>query len=274
MRSRSISAALVAALVLAGCGSSGSSTPTATAVPSPSRSPEPVPEHDDKAVADAVRRAAGGLGPVKEVTAPGYQPDNTTVVQMALCDTPRPLNGGYGTTVEVRSFFRVDARTRPVAYRSGGQRAEALGELLVAAVRPDATGGPQRVERYFDALRAQRCSGGSVHMVDVPSPGTIGYRSTSGTAKVRGGTATIATISVDADELDAGGSYPLLGHARVITRHGGYLVEASVLCARPGRPGEGRKITAEARTRALAMAEHTVRELDKLPPRPTPSSTG
>ncbi|SCG50883.1 hypothetical protein [Micromonospora coxensis] len=274
MRTRSISAALVLALTLTGCGSRTPSTATATADPSPSRSPEPVPEHDDTAVADAVRRAAGGLGPVKEVTAPGYVPDSTTVVQLALCDPPRPLNGGYGTPVEVRSFFRVDARTRPVGYRSGGQRAEAIGELTVAPVRPDATGGPQRVERYFDTLRAQKCTGGAVHRVDVPSPGTIGYRSASDTARLGGGTAAVATMSVDADELDADGRYPLLGHARVITRHRGYLVEASVLCARPGRPEDGRKITAEARTRALAMAQRTIRELDKLPARPAPSATG
>ncbi|SCG64217.1 hypothetical protein GA0070560_119116 [Micromonospora halophytica] len=193
---------------------------------------------------------------------------------MTLCDTPRPLNGGYGTPVEVRSFFSVVAKTRPAAYRSGGQRAEALGELRVAAVRPDATGGPERVERYFDALRAQKCTGGSVHMVDVPGPGAIGYRSASGTARVGGGTAMVATVSVDAEKLDAGATYPLLGHVRVITRHRGYLIEASVLCARPGRPGEGRKTTAEARSRALAMAERTVEELDTLAPRPTPSVTG
>ncbi|MER6591352.1 hypothetical protein ABT214_05755 [Micromonospora purpureochromogenes] len=271
MRSRSISTTLVAALLLAGCGPNGSSTATATTSPSPSRSAEPAPEHDGEALAAAVRRAAAGLGTVKEVIAPVYRPDSTSVVQMALCDTPRPLNGGYGTPVDVRSFFSVVAKTRPAAYRSGGQRAEALGELRVAAVRSGARGGP---ERYFDALRAQKCTGGSVHRVEVPSPGAIGYRSASGAAKVGGGTAAVATISVDADELDAGGTYPLLGHARVIIRHRGYLIEASVLCARPGRPGEGRKTTAEARSRALAMAERTVKELDGLAPRPTASVTG
>ncbi|MEU5791721.1 hypothetical protein ABZ754_28840 [Micromonospora purpureochromogenes] len=271
MRTRSISAALVAALLLAGCGQDRASTSTATADPSPSRSAEPAPEHDPDALAGAVRRAAAGLGTVKEVTPPEYEPGATSTVQMALCETPRPLQGGYGTPVDVRSFFSVVATTRPAAYRSGGQRAEALGELRVAAVRPGARGGP---ERYFDTLRAQKCTGGSVHMVTVPSPGTIGYRSASGAAKVGGGTAAVATVSVDADELDAGGSYPLLGHARVIMRHRGYLIEASVLCARPGRPAEGRRTTAEARSRALAMAERTVKELDALAPRPTPSVTG
>ncbi|MGK5445462.1 hypothetical protein ACSNN7_27045 [Micromonospora sp. URMC 105] len=272
MRSRSISAALVAALLLAGCGEDRAASPaTATAGPSPSRSAEPVPEHDPEALAGAVRRAAAGLGTVKQVTPPEYEPGATSTVQLALCDTPRPLQGAYGTPVDVRSFFSVVAETRPAAYRSGGQRAEALGELRVAAVLPGARGGP---ERYFDTLRAQKCTGGAVHMVTVPSPGTIGYRSASGAAKAGGAPAAVATVSVDADELDAGGVYPLLGHARVITRHRGYLIEASVLCARPGRPGEGRKTTAEARSRALAMAERTVKELDALAPRPTPSVTG
>ncbi|MEW2444203.1 hypothetical protein [Micromonospora marina] len=263
MRARLIPAAPVVAALLAGCGTETPVAP-ATESPSPAPSVSPAPEHEGPAVLAAVRRAAGRLGPVgrAESTADAR-------AQLGLCDVPRPLVGSYRDPVTVSSFFTVRAETKPAAYSGGGQRGEAIGRVqVVAALRPDAT--PPPVEQAFETVRRTTCTGGATHLLGEPHSGVIGYRGARAPVRVAGTTGVLATVTADSDRLDSGGHYPLLGHARVIVRHRGYLVEASVLCARPARPGDRKAVTAEARTRAVALAERILRELGALPPAPTP----
>ncbi|MFI7249451.1 hypothetical protein [Micromonospora chalcea] len=265
MRARVIPAALVTAALLAGCGAEAPVAP-ATRSPSPSPSATPGPEHEGPAVLASVRRAVGRLGPVERAEST----ENASVL-LGLCDKPIPMVGGYGNPVTVGSFFTVRAETRPVAYRAGGQRGEAIAKVRVVAARePDAT--PPLVEQAFEAVRGTKCTGGATHVLGEPHLVVVGYQGASAPVRVAGTTGVLATLTAESDRLQSGGWYPLMGHARVIVRHRGYLVEASVLCARPARPGDRKAVAAEARTRAVALAERIVRELGALPAAPTPGA--
>ncbi|MFC7545430.1 hypothetical protein [Plantactinospora sp. GCM10030261] len=265
MRLCRLVAAVAAVVVLSACGSTGGvDRPAPTGEPAASASPsprEPRPEHDEAAVAAAVRRAVTPLAPPSKVDETGYEAGTRRQAQVSLCDAAKPLFAppNYAATIDLRSFYSVGATSKPAAFRSGGQHAEAVGTLRVTATPLAET------EKPFRLLADKPCRGGATHTITEPLLGTIGYRTTTEKASVGTSPAFVIITTADGGKLDKSGYYPLLGHVRVVTRLGGHVVVAEVLCARPARPREAATVTADARRQAMDLATRTVKELAALP---------